>query len=220
MNWVIAALVLLLIFFLILVVTKITIHITYYHHGVDDELVVRMQAWKIITYTMKLPLIKIDDDSASVIVEEEHGVGEADSKKKLKITPEYLVEKFRQLKEFLQHIVGFHKIVRKFLRKVSVRDIKWNSQIGIHDAALTGFLSGMIWSVKGGIIGIISNYFRLLEKPKLSITPNFQRKVTRTDFSCIISFRLGHAIIAGLLIVRHWKKRPSFFQSVDEKVSG
>lgn len=52
-------------------------------------------------------------------------------------------------KQFLEQVVGFHKIFRRFLQKVTVRDIKWHSRFGLGDAALTGVLTGAVWSAKG-----------------------------------------------------------------------
>ncbi|WP_026671627.1 DUF2953 domain-containing protein [Alkalihalobacterium bogoriense] len=220
MNWLYGTLLILLLIFLILIITKLRIHILYSHHGHDDELTVRVRAWKIFSYTMKMPLIKIDKDSASLIVEEEQHIGNVDTEEKLKITAEEIWNKFQQFKDFLEHIVGLHRIVRKFLRHIKISQFTWHSHIGAHDASVTGFLTGMAWSVKGSVVGAISNYMRLMVNPNVTVTPHFQTTTTRTDISCMLSFRVGYAIIAGLLIVRHWKRRPVLFKKVDEKVSG
>jgi hypothetical protein len=89
--------------------------------------------------------------------------------------------------------------------------MEWNSMIGIGDAARTGTLVGALWIVKGSIIGVISNYIRLKEMPKLSITPNFQQAISQTRFSCMIQFRIGNAMLAGIKLVKYWKGgKPKF----------
>ncbi|WP_247747153.1 DUF2953 domain-containing protein [Alkalihalobacillus sp. BA299] len=203
----------------IIFITKLNIFIRYYHNGDDDELMVRIRAWKVFSYTFQAPLIKIDNDSPSLIVEEEQGVGGMANEKKVKITFETIIRDLKEFMDFLQHVVGFHKIVRRFLSHVSVKDMRWTTDIGVSDAALTGFLTGMAWSVKGGIVGLISNYTKMKGLPKIAITPHFQQTLSHTELKCIVSFRIGHSIIAALLMLRHWRRRPALFQASEEKAT-
>jgi hypothetical protein len=77
--------------------------------------------------------------------------------------------------------------------------------IGIGDAVYTGVAAGALWSIKGSIIGLLSNYLRMKEMPKLMVQPNFQQMITSTDLSCMFQFRIGYAILAGLKLVKWWK---------------
>lgn len=212
-----------LLLFLLIVMTKVNININYVHRNDDDELKVKVSLWKITVYRVSAPLIKIDENSASIVVAERHSVGGGEGsrdlgeEKKVKITFQEILDKLEETKEFLRHVVGFHKIVRRFLKHVNVGDLKWKSQVGIGDAALTGTLSGLVWSIKGLFIGILSNYMNLKERPEIEINPNFQTAISQTYFQCMISFRLGQAIVAALLIVRHWRRRPMILKAVGEK---
>ncbi|WP_218970610.1 DUF2953 domain-containing protein [Alkalihalobacterium alkalinitrilicum] len=217
MNIFILVILIILLLLFIIFITKLNIFISYYHNGDDDELMVRVRAWRILSYTFKAPLIKIDKDSPSIIVEEEQSIGGIEDEKKVKLTFERIMRDLEKFKDFLQQVVGFHKIVRRFLSHVSVRDMRWTTNIGVSDAALTGFLSGMAWSVKGGIIGLIANYTKMKQLPKIAINPHFQQTVSQTDLKCIVSFRVGYSIIAGILVLRHWKRRPVSLRANDEK---
>ena len=89
--------------------------------------------------------------------------------------------------------------------------MEWHSVIGVGNAALTGTLTGALWSVKGGVLGVISNYMRLKDMPNLSITPSFQKAYSQTQLSCMIQFRIGYAMVAGLKLVKFWKGgKPKF----------
>ncbi len=217
MNIFILVILIILLLLFIICITKLTIFISYYHNGDDDELMVRVRMWRIFSYTFKAPLIKIDKDSPSIIVEEEQEIGGIEDEKKVKITFERIMKELQRIKDFLQHVVGFHKIVRRFLKHVSVKDLRWTTNVGVSDAALTGFLSGMAWSVKGGIIGLIANYTRMRNMPKLTINPHFQQTLSQTDFKCIVSFRIGYSIIAGILVLKHWKRRPASLKTSEEE---
>ena len=58
---------------------------------------------------------------------------------------------------------------------------------------------------KGGIVGIISRYMKLKDMPVMSVTPVFQHLWSETVFECIISFRVGQAILVGLRTLRYWR---------------
>ncbi|WP_096202677.1 DUF2953 domain-containing protein [Bacillus sp. FJAT-45350] len=212
--WISAAIILFLLLFL--AITKITVTISYVHNADDDLLNIVVKAWGIRLYKLSAPLIKIDENSPSIIVEEEQEIGSVEQEKKVKITVDYIIKEIRKMRDFLEHVVGFHTIVRRFLGHITVHKFEWKSLIGVSDASHTGIVAGVVWSLKGGIVGIVGNYMKIKEKPIIMIQPHFQAMISKTDLKCIISFRIGHAIKAGLLIVKHWKRRPIHLKTAEE----
>ncbi|MBU8905191.1 DUF2953 domain-containing protein [Desertibacillus haloalkaliphilus] len=178
-----------------------------------------MRVWKFISYTFKAPLIKIDEDSASIVVKEEQKIATTKQKKDVKITPQKILDVISDLKNFLQHVIGFHQIVKRFMRHISIHKFEWRSQLGLGDAAQTGMIVGMGWSLKGAIVGILSHYMRLKQNPKVSIDPTYNQQASYTNMTCMISFRIGHAIVATIMIVRHWRRRPPLFQSAEKNAN-
>jgi hypothetical protein len=215
MVWIGIVLLILLFIFLVIILTKLNVHIKYYHGQDNDDLSITIKAWYgLITYKIDVPLIKIDKKSSSIVFKEKIKTGPAETTKKeemKKFSAEDLLRGLKDFKEILTHVVSLHKIVRLFLRKVSIKKIEWNSMVGIGDAANTGTLVGGLWILKGGLIGVISNYMRMKEMPLISITPNFQKAISQTRFSCMIQFRIGNAMLAGIKLVKYWKGgRPKF----------
>jgi nitrate reductase gamma subunit len=220
MVWTIIILALILLL-AVIVITQVKIDVNYRHYQDDDLLEAKVFIWKMRVYTFSAPVIKIDDDSAAVIVEDEKEIAGIKTKNKLPITPELIIEDLRWLKDFLEHVVGLHKILRRFLKKVNVNKLTWHTDIGVGDAAHTAQLVGAIWTIKGSIVGLIGNTMRVKLMPKLTIDPHFQAMVSHTYLSCMISFRIGHAIIAGLMLLKHWRRRPKRVRtnpSVEEKM--
>ncbi|WP_161568323.1 DUF2953 domain-containing protein [Anaerobacillus alkaliphilus] len=196
---------------------KITVNLTYFHDQDNDELKVKISTFfGLASYRINIPILKIDENSTSIIVKEEQHSALGDSEKTAKITPEIILRDLRKAKDFLRHVIGFHTIVRRFFKRISITTFTWKSIFGLGDAALTGTLIGAVWGIKGSTLGIISNYMRLKVEPLIEVHPHFQKLTSHTELACIFSFRLGYAIIAGLQIVRHWKKRPMF--TSDEKI--
>lgn len=211
MHWIWWVVISITSFLILLPFQKITVNLSYFHDRDNDELNVKISTFfGLASYKISVPVLKVDEDSASIIVKEEQHSAVNDNEKTKKITPEIILKDLRKVKDFLRHVVGFHKIVKRFLRGISIHDFSWRSRFGVGDAAATGTLVGAVWGVKGSTLGIITHYMKLKTDPILEVHPNFQQLTSHTEVSCMFSFRLGYAIVAALQIVKHWKKRPKF----------
>jgi hypothetical protein len=202
-----------ILFITLILVSKLYIKIDYLHAQDNDQLSIMARLW-FIRYTFNIPLIRIDKDSKSLVFAHDEHVGNAKQEpqqKSKEILPKDILNRFKDTKELLQHVVHLHSIVKKFLKKISIHKLEWHTNFGIGDAASTGVFVGAGWSIKGSILGIVSQYMSLKTKPNITITPFFQHTFSHTKLTCMISFRIGNAILAGLRIVKFWKGgRPSF----------
>ncbi|WP_260445642.1 DUF2953 domain-containing protein [Metabacillus elymi] len=204
-------LLLLSLLFLLIIFTKMTVTLDLNHIGDNDQFKIKFRAWfGLLRYTINIPLVKIDKDEPKLIVKQEQKMGseKADNKVKEiedKVTPEDALNGLSDIKEITQHIVGMHKIIRKFLRKIRIKKLEWHSQFGIGDAAHTGLLTGAAWAIKGGVIGLLSQYMKLQTTPVVTITPEFNQFCSRTKLQCIFQFRIGQAILAGIQFIKYWK---------------
>ncbi|HWO97315.1 MAG TPA: DUF2953 domain-containing protein [Bacillus sp. (in: firmicutes)] len=196
----------------IIFISKLRIQINLNHVQSNDFYQIKFSLWfGLIRYTYKIPVVKIDKDSPTVVVNEEMKAGNPSQEKgQQDHWKDYSIQDAIRLledaKDFLKHVVGFHKIMKRFLSHVSVERIRWNTVVGVGDAMYTGVAVGVVWSLKGSIMGIISQYMRLKDHPIMEVLPSFQYPVSETRFQCMISFRIGHAILTSLRILKHWKK--------------
>ncbi|MED3563636.1 DUF2953 domain-containing protein [Bacillus xiapuensis] len=182
----------------------------YFHHNDNDDLNIEFRIWfGLIKLKKHIPLIKIDDNSPSMVVKtkkkKDHSSEKTSDSGVHQITPDDVMTNFKNVKEILEHVIHMHLIIRKFFKKISVKQFEWHTLFGVGDAAHTGVLCGGLWTIKGGITGLLSNYFKLKEMPVLTVTPHFQATVIQTQVSCIFQFRIGHAIFAGLKLIKFWK---------------
>ncbi|TYS19939.1 DUF2953 domain-containing protein [Rossellomorea vietnamensis] len=220
-GWIITLIVVLaLILFLVIIIliTKLTITVSLYHGNDNDHFIIRFRAWfGLIKYKVEVPMVKLDDDGPNIVFEEKTEKGsEGKGKEKDKLkkeTPEEMLASIKDFRELLQHVAGLHRIVRSFMKKVKIGDVKWQTVFGTGDAASTGTMTGLMWGAKGGVIGVMSNYMQLQSKPQLAVIPSFQKALIQTEFSCIITFRVGHAILAGIKLIKFWKGGKPKFQT-------
>ncbi|WP_027409645.1 DUF2953 domain-containing protein [Anoxybacteroides tepidamans] len=204
------------ILFVFFMLMKLSITIFFHHAQDDDECRITIKTlFGLIRYTIRIPLIKIDKQSASIVVSHKETINNKSNNptKRKKYSPKEIIDSFKETKEFAQHVIHLHVIVRKFMAHVSVTKLEWCTKIGTGDAAQTGMIVGFGWSVKYGIIALVSKYMKLKAMPLLSITPSFQQPVSEMKFVCMIHFRIGHAMLAGIRILKYWRGNRSKLKS-------
>lgn len=209
MNWIWWLIIGIILLIVMIPFLKINVNLNYLHDKDNDDLKLKVSTlFGLISFRFEVPVIAVDDDSPSIVVKEEQHSSLSDSEKTDKFTAKEILRGIEKAKDFLEHIVGFHKIVSRFLSHVIIHHFKWHSVLGIGDAAHTAILAGVAWSIKGTVLGIISNYMKLKTKPNIIVEPLFQQISSHTELSCMFSFRIGHAILAALQVVKHRRKRP------------
>ncbi len=207
MKWIMWILIFLLVLVMVILITKIKVKIRYQHIRENDEFIIKLSAWfGLLRYTIHVPVINVDLDSASIKLKENTGKSDQSKiEKDKRITPESIIDFMKNMQRLLEQVVGLHKIIRHFFKKVQVKQFEWHSRIGLGDAAHTGALVGACWAIKGSIIGLLTSTLHFRVRPLLTITPDFQENSADTTIICILRFRIGQAILTGIKLLRYWK---------------
>lgn len=180
---------------------KVSIRINYLKNGTNDELII------IFSSLFGLINVKREINVVDMVL--------AGRKPAIRLEEEIeITRKGRLLKE-LERVFNYEEIlnviervknqlkkynssIQYFKKKIIIRHFNWETGIGIGDAALTGIATGLLWNVKNVVIYILNTQFRITDVPAVNIRFDFERIVFTTQFDCIFSFKIGHAIIAGL----------------------
>lgn len=94
-------------------------------------------------------------------------------------------------------------IARYLLSVLTVRRFELALEFGSEDAATTGLAVGGIWALFGTLTAILRETVKLAPgQPRFHLTPNFTQPVLQARFSCIVSLRVGHIIVAGAKLVQ------------------
>lgn len=207
MKWIIWILMLLIVVFIIIMMTKVKVKIRYQHISNDDEFIMKLSAWfGLLHYTINVPVMNVDADSASIKIKKNTGMSDQNkTEKDTRITPEKVIRMIKNMKKIIEHVVGFHKIIRQFLKSVQVKQFEWHSNIGVGDAAHTATLIGTCWAIKGSLLGLLTTTLHFQVNPLLTITPDFKEQRAETAILCILRFRIGQAIMTGIKLLRYWK---------------
>ncbi|MFT4414986.1 DUF2953 domain-containing protein [Fredinandcohnia humi] len=208
MKWLLLILFLIILILLVIAFTKLTIYFQLNHSHDNDDIKIKFSIWfGLIHYTINVPAVKVDEDSPSIVFKEtrQSNVSERKEKQNKKYSFKNFLASIQDWKTLLNRIFGMTAIIKRFIKKITITKFEWHSHIGVGDAAHTGVLAGLGWSIKGTLVGLISQYMRLKTCPDYSITPSFQKAVSETKFVCMIHFRIGHAMVAGMRLIKRWR---------------
>jgi hypothetical protein len=124
-----------------------------------------------------------------------------DSADKHHITKEKIARFYRSSKLLMENIVGFPVWVKDSLSRVRCTQLRWETRVGIGDAPETAMTTGLLWGVKSSLLGFLFSSMQIETKPKVLVEPQYNQMQFSTEFACIVKIRVGHAMVAGLLLL-------------------
>ncbi len=208
MPWYWYLLSLFVLLFTLIILSEVKIKIDVIKRKKDDY--IHLHFWflyRLIHIQKKIPMIIAESPHEGIKQESKSKayIGTKDVKND-RLTPKKIVENIKQFRQIVKQVKDFYKIIKRFLTHVHIDTFLWKTKIGTGDAMQTGVLTGAIWGIKGSIIGIISHYMRLTEKPMLAVIPDYQHSSYETSFECILRFRIGYLIGTGIRILIKYVK--------------
>lgn len=208
---------LMILLFALIFFTRLRLLISYQRIREEDHCVIEVTTWfGLIRFKYEVPVIKLLSGKIKVEGEVETNA-QKDQPSDQFMTDETVKKWADRYQTAVNHVHNFYPTLRDFLKHLQCKEITWHTRIGIGDAAATGTLTGIVWSVKSIILASVTRYVTLRAFPRISVQPEWNGVGVRTQFRCIISFRVGHAIVAGIRILmkllkergRKWKTTPS-----------
>ncbi|HEY8347799.1 MAG TPA: DUF2953 domain-containing protein [Symbiobacteriaceae bacterium] len=99
--------------------------------------------------------------------------------------------------------------VRYLLRRMRCRSLDLSVMVGGGDAMVSALLTGVTYAVMSTALGVVSRWMRLPRSGlRMRVTPSFQELVWRIRLDCILTFRLGDAIVAGIWSLYRVRREP------------
>lgn len=111
----------------------------------------------------------------------------------------------KEVIQLLKKTLGAKTSVLFFLRKTRFRTIQWETNFGMGNAASTAVVAELIMNTKVAIFTLLSHYSNLHSVPQLIVTPIYEVKTIQTYIRCMITFKLGHAMIAAIKLMKSQK---------------
>lgn len=209
MEWVVWSFGIFIALIIVFALFMIRIELYYRRHGEDDALRITISTLAgLIRIKRQFPVLKLDADQLSVETKETNRqpftLGR--SQKKRRMTVEKLLQLQQKVQYWKKRIIDLLQIIKGFLARVRCEQLMWRSTVGTGDAAAAGTLTGVVWGIKTSTLGWATRYLKMKTVPELDVTPDFNHPRLDTHFRCIVKFRLGDAIVAGIRLFFHTKK--------------
>lgn len=199
--WLIFLVINLLIGFL-LSFTKIYIDIKYKRSGKDDYIAINIyMIKKLIAFSMEVPIVKIASSDDCFWIESAINTPKGKDRLQTEGNSKKVNNKsLRGLRLFIRKIIYFirlyYQTIDRILKSLVCEKLCWKTIYGSEDAAITGIMTGVIWTIKTLVLRKLESRIYYIGKPVITVTPIFGCNRFEVDFQCIFSIRLGNLIKA------------------------
>ncbi|WP_202078652.1 DUF2953 domain-containing protein [Caldalkalibacillus salinus] len=198
-----------IIFFIIILFTQVQVTIHVQRKGANDKLKTKVMAWfGLIHLETETPIVKLQGDMTGAEYQMElKSPNMSLDESSFKVTPNEATQIQSRLLTVIQRVHHLHVVLKRFLKTIHLLKFEWRTSIGTGDAAETGVISGIAWSTKAAVVGVIQTYLSLRALPRFAVKPHFQEKKIETELRCMIRLRIGNAILAGIRMLLNLRKR-------------
>lgn len=195
--------------FLLLYIMPINIFMSYKQKNRKNDIKIHVKTlYGLINYSLDIPYLKmkIFDRNPGlnyeIDLENKEIKGEYFNQEK-----KYSIEEFKKILKKIKKINGKYKEpINYFIDKIHIKKLNLKTDYDIEDAATTGIIAGLIYSIKSNLIFWILKY-KPIKYYNFNVTPLFkQTNIIDLKFYCIIQFKLGHIINVGIKSLIIYKK--------------
>lgn len=199
---------------LLLFYLPLWIQLNYQHRDRDDRLTVEVHTVaRLLYYRFEVPVLRLSRErffpALFVEAELQQGLGrKLLLQEKEAITAEDVLRviNWRSLRLAHRMIGEYARILDYVTRTTAIESLRWTTGFGLADPALTGFATGLLWTVKSVLYRRVRNMLRSPGRPQIAVEPFFGGPRLQVDFHCIFATRIGHIIIVGYKLRQVFKK--------------
>ncbi|MEG6521062.1 DUF2953 domain-containing protein [Desulfotomaculum sp. 1211_IL3151] len=198
----------------LVLLSDMKVHLKYFRVGEDDTISLEFFLLGFINYRLEVPVVifrqKLSGISLTTRTELETG---GENPKELmgrhgEHTISSVEEAMALYHRWWPYLKDIKKDIEHLLGHLNLERFIWKLKIGTGDAAATGIITGLAWSIMGGFTAAFYKKIALgRPKPELHVEPNFKKEVFSTSLDCIFKIRVGNIMITGIKIIYKKVKR-------------
>lgn len=105
--------------------------------------------------------------------------------------------------DMMDHLSRMMKMLKKarnrngkFLKKIKLKTVTWETKVGTGQAATSGLAGGGIWAAKGMAIGPLLNNVQMKGAPQIQVETDYYREIFESELRCMATITVGQAIYA------------------------
>lgn len=166
----------------------------------DDEIEVSVSAlYNLVRYTVRVPVVQLKPIVQGIALKVHSKKSGGASKKEEYTLPEArrTMDKIRTL---LHHMNHYKDWLAGTLHHIHVTKLHWETRVGLGGAPETALSSGVLWSMKGTVIGQISRWVKLDRSPEIIVEPVFQQSMFHMKTDVRIRVRVVRLLVSVLAL--------------------
>lgn len=171
------------------------------------DITVKILLWKIRLSTIRLSDMDVSGFPFKLFFKGKLDTPVNDAEDKQSIDKKDIKEMLGKFQSITSEFKDDGDLGKELLNLLRIHDIKWTTTLGLEEAPLTAFATGMVWTLKYNLIGRLMDYLKGMERPTVDVRPAYQKFMFQTHIKCMITFRLGKAIHAAYRIAKIRKRR-------------
>ncbi|WP_128894479.1 DUF2953 domain-containing protein [Longirhabdus pacifica] len=95
-----------------------------------------------------------------------------------------------RLRFMVKHTFNIRELLIDALRHIHITTLLWQTKIGFRDAVYTSLSTGVMWTMKSAVIGVGTSLVCWEKEPKITVTPQYNANVFKTDINVVMHYRL------------------------------
>lgn len=202
MGWVYAAAAALIVVAVALWYSSIQLSVYFSRVESDDRFELSIRAlYGLVRRKVNVPVIQFEGLLNGVTIKQKTGGFGADPDAKERYDFERIRDMFRDFRILAENADDLQRWTRRLLARIRCTEMRWQTRIGIGDAAATAVVTGILWGLQSSALGFVARYFDWRAKPELNVQPQYNRVMFNTELKCIAKIRLGNAIGAAIRLL-------------------
>lgn len=97
------------------------------------------------------------------------------------------------------------RLIRPVVNRMDIRDVRWETGIGLGDAAVTGMATGMVWTLKEMGMAFLNSVTTFQNKPEIIVQPNYVGEGFYSTFTCHVTVK-PPVLLKLIKVRRNWRK--------------
>lgn len=190
---------------LLTLLIPVRINLVLLRENKDDFLTVSVETfYSLLRLKLEVPVLR-QDNVLDLELEAELKTGEGrllrEEEKRISVLD--VLEQVRKIFAYLlRHRRQFWFMARLLARAVTVEKFSLHIAGGTRDAALTGVMSGLYWTVTGTLAALAGRWLKLRSRPQFYMAPDFgQQPAVAICADTTVSLYIGHFVLLGVMLL-------------------
>jgi len=190
---------------LLTLLIPVRINLVFQRQNNDDFLALRVDTfYSLLRLRLEVPVLKRENIlDLGLQAELKTGADRLLREEEKRIPGPDLLEQVREIIAYLLcHKRQFWFMARLLARAVTVEKFSLHVAGGASDAALTGVLAGLYWTLVGTLAAQAGRWLKLRDSPYFSLAPDFgQQPASMIRADTTVSFYIGHFVLLGVILL-------------------